>query len=244
MKVSLRILQLSGELAGCQHAFTNRLDEIGRLFEGIGRLRVGVQDTHRQVEFLPDDADRLNQIGIIRNQDGNLIKALVPIVDQMGGNIHIGAFFFSFDDTHKLRVVGRTARPEHGHFMLQKMTVYDFQVREGAQSAQIDLLASGLSGITRTGRDQRSEIFDLENLVFREQSLRKPGDIQPFVRGVFNRPIVQIETIHVKASFHLPAWLHTLSGFCCKNTLVKKAEAAVGRLAPCSRRKRGDTTIV
>lgn len=80
MEITLRVCHLGGKLAGCQRAFAYRFYEIGRFREHMRWFGMWVQDPHRQVEFLPDDTYGFNQIRIIGNQDGYLVKPVVSIV--------------------------------------------------------------------------------------------------------------------------------------------------------------------
>ena len=70
--------------------------------------------------------------------------------------------------------------------MLQEMTIDDFQAGDSPQSAQIKLLAIRLIGITGTGAYQSSEIFDFDDLVFRQKQLAQFLNIQLFVGCPFD----------------------------------------------------------
>ena len=84
------------------------------------------------------------------------------------------------------------------------MTLDDFQVGQRTQGAEVEQLAIGLVGIIWTGRDQCSEILDLNDLVLGQEKLAKCQNIQPLIGRALDRAIIQVETVYINDRFHFP----------------------------------------
>jgi hypothetical protein len=80
------------------------------------------------------------------------------------------------------------------------------------------------------GEDFGREVFHPNNLVIWEQQFTHPVNVEPFVGSVFDRPVIEIEPIHVDDGFHdLPS--------------VKKAEAVLPASRPVSK-DRGECKFI
>ena len=113
--------------------------------------------------------NRLQQVGVVRHDDRDLEAAHVSVVQEVGRKVHVRPFFLRLDDSRVLLALAGRHRERHRHFMAQEVPEMDGDARQRAQRPQVELLAHRLVGVVRPGADQRSEIFDFGDGVFRKQ---------------------------------------------------------------------------
>ncbi len=83
-KRSFAIPQRSRELAGCQIALADALNE-GRILPQFSAMElVGIEDANQQFKILRNSAYWLGQVGVIRDENCNFKTPLKRIAQQMG----------------------------------------------------------------------------------------------------------------------------------------------------------------
>jgi hypothetical protein len=114
--------------------------------------------------------------------------------------------------------------------MREKMPVVNRQAGQRFQRAEIELLAHRLAGIVRPGADERREIFDFHNGVLGKQKFAKLPHVDPSIRGLTERPVVEIETVDIDV--------------CCDECLQTCKSRPEGGFAPGHRSDRGDMSNI
>ena len=81
-----------------------------------------IEDPDRLSKFFSDDADRLEQIRIVGDENRHLILTSVPVAQQVRGDVHVGALFLRLD---YLDLFGRILCEGHQHCVGQEVTFVD-----------------------------------------------------------------------------------------------------------------------
>ncbi len=79
MKLTLRILHHRWELAGCDVCLPDSFHEGCFILQANTVMLVRIQNSDRKIQLMPYDANRLYEVGIVRNEHGNIKSMIVAI---------------------------------------------------------------------------------------------------------------------------------------------------------------------
>jgi hypothetical protein len=165
---------------------------------------LGIEDADRFVEFPHDNPDGFQQVGIATDHYSTIEEVQMRVVEQVGGKVHIGAFFLGFDDFDGSGAAGNWIGKRHLDGFREKMPVVDLAIRTGAQSAKIERLAERLVRITRSRVHLRRVILDPGNLVLSSEVKGGGfGDVEPLECGAAECAEVEVETVHINDRLHV-----------------------------------------
>ncbi len=153
------------KLRGLQNALANLLHEIDVRKNRPARMLVRVQDADRLFQMAPDQFDGLQQIGVVRYDDADVEFSRVCIMQQVGGQIHVGALFLGLHHFDELRWLSRGDYEGHRDSMGEKVAEMNGHLGQSRQRSQVSLLSHRLVWIIGPGRDQGGEVFDFPERV-------------------------------------------------------------------------------
>ena len=151
-----------------QYTLSNRFHKGDMALEGKAGMLVGTQHPDRLAQFIAHNPDRFKQIRIVANDYGHVVKPQVAIMDHMGSDIDIRAFFFSFYYIHELFTIWQRLCTHHPHCALQKLSVDDVKIGDRGDGSQIGLLPNWLIKIIRPRAHLSGVILDPGDLVLRQ----------------------------------------------------------------------------
>ena len=167
---------------------------------------LGIEDTDRFMEFSHHNPDGFQQVGIATDHHSAIEEVQMRVVEQVGGKVHIGAFFLGFDDFDGSGAAGNWIGKRHLDGFREKMPVVDLAIRTGAQSAEVERLTERLVRITRSRIHLRRVVLDPDNLVLSSEVKGGGfGDVEPLECGAAERAEVEVETIHINDRPHAAA---------------------------------------
>ena len=161
---------------------------------------VGVQNSDWEFQFLGDDSDRLCEIGVVRDKDGNLKLLRKCIAKKVRSDVHVGPLFLCLVDEDFLRR-GHTGEV-HWDAVGQEVTVGDAQIRNGPQGSDVKPLVVGRCGIVGPGTNAGSEIVDLFYDVIGKHGAAKGGQVEPLPWSPLQRTIVKVEPVDIDMRSH------------------------------------------
>lgn len=175
--------------------------ECGCLLEFFARALLRLEDAHREPKPLVDNPDRLDEIRIVRHDDGNLVIT-EGVKQQICGDIHVRAFLLRLVDLDKSRPASAPVdqhRPDRGR---EEGAVVAGQIRGCCEGAQLCLLPLWLRRIGRPRIDQRREVPNPVDAIVGEDQLAEPTDIESLVPGILQAAVVEIEAVDVHVGSH------------------------------------------
>jgi len=136
-------------------------NETRYLGQSCGGFGNGTEEPDRKAQLLRHDANRFNQVSVVREYSGNVETSLTRIVDKMTGQIHVASLFLCFPNLSNDRIrwnERRQCASSHLRRMYQaspglrnqKVAHMHGDFRDGLQGIQINLLTS------RSGRIEPS----------------------------------------------------------------------------------------
>lgn len=228
LKDAMLIGQIRRKLTRSQHTSADRAHKGGIATEHPALLFTRIQNAHRKAQLLRDQANRLSEIGVIRNEYRNLKASLMGVMEQVRGNIDIGALLFALDDIDHASAPRGWVCKEHPYGGGEKRAIDNRDDGERSQRAEVDLLALGLPDVGGAILDPRRKVFDAGNGIACWKDETAHGlEIEPFVGRAFERAIVEVEPIHIDTGLH--------------RLLIHKQSPAEAGLAPYHRSSTGGT---
>lgn len=156
-------------------------------FEVKREILSRINDDYLQPEFSTDYPDRLRQVRVIGNDQGNIVRPLEAIEKQMAGEVDVRSLLLSLDD------VGHFERVErYGSFDLgisegpilgigRKSPVVDREVGDRFQRPNIDLLARAVIRIVGSRVHQSREVVNVVDQIPGEQFGTQLVEVEPSV---------------------------------------------------------------
>lgn len=128
-----------GETSGV-HVFVKS----GLPLEDSASVFLGVENADRLVEFPHDNPVGFQQVGIATDHHSAIEEVQMRVVEQVGGKVHIGAFFLGLDDIDGSGAAGNGIGERHLDGFREKMPAVDLAIWARAQSAEVERLAERL----------------------------------------------------------------------------------------------------
>src|SRR5579883_202079 len=150
-------------------------------------------------ELLAYQADRLYQIGIVRDDDRCLEVVIEGIDQQMRRNVDVGSLLFRLDDLYEACPVGKRRNEWHHGRADEEVAEMHGQVGKGLESAEERGLAHRTMRIPAWPcRDACSEEADsIDVIMHRKREPAHLRDVDPPVRGVLQAAKVEIPGVDV-----------------------------------------------
>lgn len=203
MKGALGIGQDRGELAFGEAALFEMLVKGGILFEFHAWVFLRIQNTDRQAKLFLNDAHRHHEVGIAADDDGTIKAAEMGVVEELGTQVDVRAFFLRFDDDCPFRSTRCRIGQRHFDILREEETVEDFKIRERPQGPQVSFLTNRLKWVVGALIELRREILGADDYIPRAQVLADGlHQIEPFVAGAFDSSEVEVETVDVNHRLH------------------------------------------
>lgn len=153
-------------MAGCQIALSYPLEERRVLSQFSAVELVGVEEAHRQSEFLRDDPDGFREIRVVRYENSDLESLRISISQQVGCEIDVRAFLFRLVYPNPLR--GRNTGQVHRNGASEKVPVLNVEVRYSLERSDVEPLVVSRGRVVGSGTDSCSEVMDLLHCVVRQ----------------------------------------------------------------------------
>jgi hypothetical protein len=163
-----------------------------------------MQDQHLFLELLPDQADRLGQVRVIRHNLGHLIIIVEGIHQKVGSEVDIRAFLLALHYLNRLRSNRWWRVQRHADRFFQIAAEVNRQVRNGPQGPKVDLLPPRLQRIIGAGGDVGREIANVVDLVSWRRK-RRPAEgikVKPLMRSPLQAAILEVEPVDIDVGFH------------------------------------------
>lgn len=157
MEASLSVGEAIGKLACGNGGPADGFEEAGLPAELDARVPLRVEDADWLPEFTLNDTDGLKEIGIVREDDGELVVVAKGIPQQVRRKIHVRALFFGLEN---LDAPGRVRIQGHVHGMGQVVAVMDGEVCDRLEGSEIHELPRALPWIPGAGADERRVVTD------------------------------------------------------------------------------------
>lgn len=188
-----------------------------------------IENTYRHEQFLIDDPHGFGQVGIVRDYDQLIAIHAKGIGHHVGGDIHVRAFFFCFDNLGKARAAGRRRGQRHENLAFQIVALVHGEVGKRFEGANVDFLPHSDMRIGRARLYERREIPDAVERKAGQNLKAQLREVHPFVGRVLGGSVIEIEAININVRAD------------CRNgkSAPEKSKAALRRLAPSLRRLRG-----
>jgi hypothetical protein len=187
-----------------------------------------IQDSDALAEVSANELYGFEQVGIVRDEHGNVENVHKSVREQMGRKVHVGALFLCLRYPSASRSpggeVGRGRQERsiqggrsEGHLyrVCKKMPVKDLHLGNGLKGPKVELLPERLIGIGGSRRYDCREVLDSPYVVVWKIEVSELGEVQPTVRHTSERPVEEVEAVHVDV------------GFRCRGNTPKNAEATL-----------------
>lgn len=185
-------------MTGPQDSLANIADKIGVL-QQVNTRPLGWDREHDlESELRPDDADGLDQVRVIGNDEGGLAVLPKSVEQKIGRQIDVRPLLVSSEYPYKPRASSRRILEWHCRRVRPEMTERDFEIRDRGERAQEDLLANRSIWIAKKRSDARGKVANPLHLsVVRQDQPCQPGEIQPLVGSALDAAIVEVEPVDV-----------------------------------------------
>jgi hypothetical protein len=86
---------------------------------------VGAEDGDREVEFVSDQGDRLDEVGVVGDDDGLVVVAAEAVGEEVGGDVDVGPLLLPDLDADQPDVGDRGMDEAAGLGGLQELSLVD-----------------------------------------------------------------------------------------------------------------------
>lgn len=201
MKGALGVGERVRKLRCLEDAPSDLFVEIHFGLEGVAEALLGIDEANGFSKPLADDSNGFEEVGVVGEDDGALHGVVEGVEKQGDGEVYIGALFLCLEDID-LHWRGVQREERHLFHALQKCPQLNLNFGQGAEGAQVGVLARGFVGVHGVGLDECGEIADSQNLMTREEGLGDCARVNPADAESARGSVVEIESIDVEDGFH------------------------------------------
>jgi hypothetical protein len=158
---------------------------------------MGVQDADTQSQVVPDQLHGLDQVRVVRDKYRYVKPTTMSVVKKVSSQIDIGPFFLRLDHLDGARPTGLRICQWHSARMRKEMPEVHFKTLQGPQCSQVCLLPDGLIRVAGPRTYESSEVFQAQNLAFRQKEAAQFAEVEPLVRCPANGSVVEIKAVDV-----------------------------------------------
>lgn len=152
--------QARWELRALERVRPDGLRERGYLPQSVGQPTMGIQHANREAEPLAHHADRLHEVRVVGDDDGDLEVSLEGVHEQVGSEVDIRALLFGLDDLDGTGPLNWRVGQGHASPAAQEVAVVDREAGDSTQRANISLLPLALLWVAGTDVHERGEVAD------------------------------------------------------------------------------------
>lgn len=160
-------------------------DEGCNVLQGTWNLSIWTNNSYRNLNFLHDNTNRLDEIRVLGDNNRDLILRQKGIANKVRCDVHIRSFFLGCVNLDKAASACWWNHERTAYRFFQKLPIMNRNSGLEAKRVQVGLLASGLVRVSPAGNAGRV-VVDLDNIVVGvEERLGKSSDVKPLVSGTF-----------------------------------------------------------
>ena len=201
MKGALGVGERGRKLRCLEDAPSDLFVEIHFGLEGVAEALLGIDEANGFSKPLADDSNGFEEVGVVGEDDGALHGVVEGVEKQSDGEVYIGALFLCLEDID-LHWRGVQREERHLFHALQKCPQLNLDFGQGAEGAQVGVLARGFVGVHGVGLDECGEIADSQNLMTREEGLGDCARVNPADAESARGSVIEIESIDGEDGFH------------------------------------------